>query len=121
MNILKAVITIILFFALLILAILNTDQAVTLNFYYWKTFYDVPVWVILFGSLAIGIIVSALIGIAEHLKLRLQISRQKKKIKELEGEINSLRNIPISQAIEQQEQEIIANKGVFGEQDESED
>jgi putative membrane protein len=121
MNILKAVITIILFFALLILAILNTNQSVNLNFYQWKTFHDVPLWVVLFGSLAVGIIISAIIGVSEHIKLRLQISRQKKKITELEEEISSLRNIPISQAMEQQEQEIIANKGMFGEQDESEE
>ncbi len=121
MNILKAVITIILFFALLILAILNTNQSVDLNFYQWKTFNDVPLWVVLFGSLAIGIIVSAIIGVAEHIKLRLQISRQKKKITKLEEEISSLRNIPISQAMEQQEQEIIANKGMFGEHEESEE
>lgn len=110
-----------MFFALLILAILNTNQSINLNFYHWKTFSDVPLWVVIFASLAIGVIVSAIVGISEHLKLRLQISRQKKKIKKLEEEISSLRNIPIAQAIEQQEEEIIAHKNMLVEKEEKEE
>ena len=109
MNILKTVITVILFFALLILAILNTNQSVDINFYQWKSFHDVPLWVIIFSSIAIGIIISAIVGLSEHIKLKLQLSRMRKRIKQLEEEISSLRNIPIAQVI-QEEQEIIANK-----------
>jgi len=118
MNIFKAIIAVIVFFALLVLAILNTNQSVNLNFYHWKTFNDVPLWLMIFSSLAIGVIISAVVGVSEHLKLKLQIIRMKKKIKKLEEEINSLRNIPITQAMEQQEEEIIANKNKLIEEEE---
>ncbi|MCD6452328.1 MAG: DUF1049 domain-containing protein [Acidobacteria bacterium] len=103
MNIFKLVLAVILFFGLLALAILNSEETVSSINLYWKTLKDVPLIFVVLTSILVGIIIAGVIGIAEHIKLKLRLSALKKRISSLEEELNSLRNLPISQWMEEEE------------------
>jgi putative membrane protein len=103
MNIFKMLIALIIFFGLLALAILNSAQSVSSINLYWKTINDVPLIFVIITSILIGIIIASIIGITEYIRLKLQVSALKKKLASLENELNSLRNLPISQWMEEEE------------------
>lgn len=103
MNILRAVIIIILFFALLILAVLNSKESVSLDLY-WRTIPDIPLIFIIFASLLVGVIIAGIIGLAENMRLRLTQRRLRQEIKRLEEEVNSLRHLPIAEGIEREKE-----------------
>jgi len=105
MNILRAIIIIVLFFILLILAVLNSEESVSLNLY-WRTFPDIPLIFIIFASLLVGVIIAGIIGLAENMKLRMTQRQLKGEIKRLEEEVNSLRHLPIAEGIEREKENL---------------
>ena len=105
MNILRAIIIIILFFALLILAVLNSEESVSMNFY-WRTLRDVPLIFVIFASLLVGVIIAGIIGLAENMRLRMTQRQLRREIKRLEEEVNSLRHLPIAEGIERERENL---------------
>jgi len=105
MNILRALIIIILFFALLILAVLNSGESVSLNLY-WRTLPDIPLIFIILASLLVGVIIAGIIGLAENMRLRLTQRQLRQEIKRLEEEVNSLRHLPIAEGIEREKENL---------------
>lgn len=55
-----------------------------------------PVYLIILLSFFVGLFLASLLGVAERFRLRRLIRRQQKKIKQLSGELDSLRNLPIN-------------------------
>ncbi len=105
MNILRTIIIIVLFFALLILAVLNLEESVSLNLY-WHTLTDIPLIFIIFTSLLVGVIIAGLTGLAENIRLRLTQRQLRREIKRLEEEVNSLRHLPIAEGMEREKENL---------------
>ncbi len=55
-----------------------------------------PVYLIILLSFFVGLFLASLLGVAERFRLRRLIRRQQRKIKQLSGELDSLRNLPIN-------------------------
>ncbi|MFQ5900803.1 MAG: lipopolysaccharide assembly LapA domain-containing protein [Thermodesulfobacteriota bacterium] len=98
MNIIKTIIFSLLFFAAIVFAVDNNVN-VSVSFYGLGSTY-LPLFIVVFISVFLGIIIAGLIGGIEGVRFRMEIGRLKKQIKEQEKEINSLRNLPLSESTE---------------------
>lgn len=98
MRIISTVLIAILFFMAIVFAVDN-NISVSISFYGLGS-SDLPLFIIVFVSIFIGIIIAGSIGGIEGIKFKMEIGRLKKKIKEQGEEINSLRNLPLSESPE---------------------
>jgi len=105
MNILRALIIIVLFFALVILAVLNSEESVSLNLY-WHTLMDIPLIFVIFASVLVGVLIAAVIGLAENVRLRLTRRQLRREIKRLEEEVNSLRHLHIAEGMQREKENL---------------
>ncbi len=88
MIILRLFIGLALIFLLVAFAIRNMAP-VHLDFYFYKT-PDVPLFVMLYLSILLGVAVAWVLVIGEQFRMRVQLKRKEKKIKELEERLKSL-------------------------------
>jgi uncharacterized integral membrane protein len=91
-NIMKIVIIA----AILILAYLNM-QSVEFRYFFTKEPIKVPLIIVFFGGVFIGIVIAGLISFANNLKLKREINQLKKKNLEKENEIKRLRTLPLTE------------------------
>jgi uncharacterized integral membrane protein len=73
---------------------LQNALPVTLKYYEWFNF-QLPAYLLIFSCFFIGMIIAGLFGLIERFKLRRQLSRLKKEIKNMEAEIYDIRKLQI--------------------------
>jgi uncharacterized integral membrane protein len=94
MKIFKTLVFTILFFIAIVFAVEN-NTTISITFYGLGGI-DLPLFILVFVSVFIGIIIAGTIWTLEGVKTRMEIGRLKKKNKEYENELNTLRNLPLS-------------------------
>jgi uncharacterized integral membrane protein len=57
---------------------------------------SLPVFLLILLSFGAGVIITSIIGIIEGMRIRMTNLRLRRKLKKLEGEVDSLRNLPLS-------------------------
>ena len=58
---------------------------------------SMPLFLVVLLSVVAGAIVGGLIGLADQFRLRSQLRKKEKAIKKLEGEVKTLRNLPLEE------------------------
>lgn len=81
----------------------NMDQVVQEFEIFKYVFYNVNLVNILFGTLAVGILVGYLVPVFQYLGAKAEVRRLKKEKKKLQSELNDLRNLPVESGIEETE------------------
>lgn len=99
MKLIKIILVLILFIALLMIAYLNQNE-VTVGYYYGKTVEGVPLFIVIFAAILIGLVIAGLISASDLLKKNLAIRRLNQNIKTLEEEIQSLRRLQLTEEVE---------------------
>ncbi len=97
MKFVKTFFVILLVFFLLYFLHLN-DARVDLNLIY-KSFIQVPVSIILLGSLGLGVIIGYFLSLINILKIKSDLKKTYNKNRILNDELNSLRNIAVDEEI----------------------
>ena len=88
MAILKLFVGLVVVFLLVVFAISNME-AVAVSFYFYKT-PSVPLFVVIFISLLLGVMLAWMLVIGEQFRLRNQVRSKDRRIKELERELEGL-------------------------------
>ena len=95
-KIIQIIIYVILLAVLLVFAMQNNQEAVSVHFLNWQTVI-MPVWILVLLSLIIGL----LLGLAVTTTLVLQANKDKrtfqKELKKVKAELNRMRNVPIEE------------------------
>jgi uncharacterized integral membrane protein len=94
MRLLKTVFITALFIVGLTFAYKN-QESVSIQYYFMQEVWTVPLFLLIFFSVLIGVFIAAIGGVYSGFKLKRDIKRQQKIILELEDELSSLRNMPI--------------------------
>ncbi len=93
MLVLKMILALLVFLVLLFFSNINMENVRL--FYTQQSFIEIPLFLLLLISLLVGMILALLIGFFEKLKLKGKLRALKKEKKRIEGELNSLRKMPI--------------------------
>ncbi len=94
MKIVKTLVFTLLFFIAIVFAVGNNkDIAVT---FYSLGSIHLPLFILVFVSVFIGILIAGVLWTLEGVKTKMEIGRLKKRIKGYEEELNTLRNLPLS-------------------------
>jgi uncharacterized integral membrane protein len=103
MNYLKAILYILLGLAAVVIIVQNHDAMSTpvtfsLNtvFFGKKTTSPISIYIIVFFTFLLGVVVTGLYGIVDRFRLRRKIGVLSKELQEKDRELNSLRNLPIT-------------------------
>ena len=82
----------------LLFGLQNASQYVEeVNFLYWKA-ANVPLILVLFQALAVGVLFALILAAIFEIKLRNRLRRQKKQIKDLNEELSALRSLPLQES-----------------------
>lgn len=103
MWIIRYAIAAILIIALLGFTIQNSYQRVVINIAN-KTFTDVPLIFVVYAAFCIGLIFWFAISIVQYFRMLGHLSEQRRKNRTLTDEITTLRNLPLEEPDEQQEE-----------------
>jgi len=76
-------------------AVKNGDDVV-LYYYFGLESVPMPLFLVIFGSLVLGALISLLFAVGEQLRLRYTIRSLEKKMRRMEEELYSLRNLPLT-------------------------
>jgi len=104
MKFLKTALIVILFIVAITFAIKNQDP-VSLRYYFFEGAWTMPLFLLIFFCVLIGILIAGAVGVFAGFKLKYEIKRNKKTILELENELNSLRTLPITASKGQDEED----------------
>jgi len=87
-------------------AMLNTEQKVSVSFYWWQT-VNLPLWVVMYIAFAIGMVVWLFMSVFQVLTLKNGMRKLHKENRQLKEELDRMRNVTIEEAVlpEQQESE----------------
>ena len=67
-----------------------------LHYYFGLESVPIPLFLVIFGSLVMGALVSLLFAVGEQLRLRYTIRSLERKMRRMEEELYSLRNLPLT-------------------------
>lgn len=95
MRFLTTLLIIVIFCLALIFMYENKDELARVHFGSWSS-DQTPIFFIILGAFLMGVVFTSVIGIIEGMKLRVSTARLKKKIKKLQSELDSLRNMPLT-------------------------
>jgi putative membrane protein len=113
MAILKLLVGLVVVFLLVVFAIANM-QAVAVSFYFYKT-PAIPLFVIIFISVLVGVMLAWLLVIGEQLSLRGKVRAKDKRIKELEKELEEvekrLAKVSPQEEIPEEKKEVTPGEG----------
>jgi uncharacterized integral membrane protein len=113
MWILKWIFWVIVLFIIIIFVTQNVNflnQKFVLGFLFWETRYPLPIWVVMFLSFAIGVLIWLIGSIFKLLELKSEVRKVNKENTALKKELNELRNMPLdedSDSIDDYEKEIL--------------
>jgi len=102
MNVSRAVAAIALLvvvIALIAFSAYNTGQFVDVNLFWFRVYYGVPMIVVLFAAFAIGVGLTLLYCLYYFIDMGLSLRRLKKRNRDLEAELVTIRNLPIDEAL----------------------
>ncbi len=94
MRFLTTLLIIVIFCLALIFMYHNKDEMARVRFGSWMS-DQTPIFFIILGAFLMGVVFTSVIGIIEGMKLRVGTARLKRKIKKLQSELDSLRNLPL--------------------------
>jgi len=97
MRLLKTVFVTLFFITAITFAIKN-QESVSLQYYFVNEVLTMPLFLLVFISILLGILIAGFGCVFTSFKLKQEIKRQQKTILELEDELNSLRNLPIMES-----------------------
>ncbi|MDZ7332976.1 MAG: lipopolysaccharide assembly protein LapA domain-containing protein [candidate division KSB1 bacterium] len=98
---------VIVLFMLILFITQNVDflkQAHKLQFLFWETKEAIPIWVVMFISFAVGVLIWMVGSIFKVIELKATVKKVSKENIALKKELNELRNIPIDEEAEAMEQ-----------------
>ncbi len=99
----NAIFKMLLYLALIIVlvavAYANVNQQVDVTYFPGRTLIDVPVFLVILGSVFIGVLVAGVIAVFEHLKHGMRERELQRRIGALESEVRELRNLPIGSGL----------------------
>ena len=82
---------------------LNVRTTVPLRLPIDRVYPAVPLLLILFGALVLGIVIAGIAAIPDTLRRRSELRRLRRRLRALEDEVRSLRNLPITDSFDQPE------------------
>ncbi len=97
--ILKILIYLALVIVLVMVAYANSDQQVDVTYFFGRTVPDVPVFLVILGSIFVGVLVAGMVAVAEHFKHGMRERELQRQIDALENEVRELRNLPIGSGL----------------------
>lgn len=96
----NAIFKILLYLALVIVLVViayaNGDQEVDVSYFPGRTLLDVPVFLVILGSVFIGVLIAGVVAVIEHFKHGMRERELQRRIDALETEVRELRNLPIA-------------------------
>ena len=98
MWIVRWIFWILVLFVIIIFVTQNVDflkDSHTLEFLFWKTKSPLPIWVVMFISFAVGILIWLIGSIFKLLELKSEVRKVNKENVVLKKELDALRNIPL--------------------------
>lgn len=99
----NAIFKMLLYLALVILlvgiAYANADQRVDVTYFFGRTLPDVPVFLVILSAMFVGVLLSGVIALFEHLKHGRRERELQRRIASLESEVKELRNLPIESGL----------------------
>jgi uncharacterized integral membrane protein len=99
----NAIVKMLLYLAFIIavvaVAYANVEQQVDVTYFPGRTLVDVPVFLVILGSVFIGVLVAGVIAVFEHLKHGMRERELQRRIDALETEVRDLRNLPIDSGL----------------------
>ncbi len=95
MRFLTTLLIVVVFCLALVFMYENKDEMAEVRLFSYKS-DQMPVFFIILGSFLVGVVFTSIIGIIEAMKLRMGTARLKRKIKKLQGELDALRNLPLT-------------------------
>ncbi len=94
----NAILKVLLYLALVIvlvaIAYANIEQRVDVTYFPGRTLIDVPVFLVILGSVFIGVLVAGVIAVVEHLRHGMKERELRRRIAALETEVRELRQPP---------------------------
>ncbi|MBN1464797.1 LapA family protein [candidate division KSB1 bacterium] len=99
MWIIKWIVIVLVVIFLIGFAMQNADVNVPLRFLKWETVNDMPLWLIMYLSFVAGMIFWLAISIYQVISLKNESRRWRKRIKQLESELNRLRNVSVEDSV----------------------
>ena len=100
MWILKWIFWVIVLFVIIIFVTQNVDflkAAHKLEFLFWETKEPIPMWVVMFLTFAVGVLIWLIGSIFKVIELKSEVRKVSKENVVLKKELNELRNIPIDE------------------------
>jgi uncharacterized integral membrane protein len=79
-------------------AMLNSEQKVSISFYWWQTI-DLPIWVVMYVAFAVGMVVWLFVSIFQVLALKNRMRKLKKENHQLKEELDRMRNVAIEEVV----------------------
>jgi uncharacterized integral membrane protein len=73
----------------------NQESEVNVRFGSWDS-GTLPVFLVVLLTFGAGVVITSVIGIVEGMRVRMTNAKLRHKIKKLEGEVDALRNLPLT-------------------------
>lgn len=80
---------------LILFATQNATQTVTVEFFKWQTKNPISLWIVMYLSFLVGILVWFVFSIYKVMQLKTEVRKTNKENEVLKKELDELRNIPI--------------------------
>ena len=84
---------------LVMIAYAHADQRVSVTYFPNRTVEDVPVFLVILGSVFIGVLAAGAIAVVEHFKHGMRERETQRRIDDLESEVRELRALPIGSGL----------------------
>jgi uncharacterized integral membrane protein len=100
MKLLVVILTLILFILIIAFTIFNLSEKVNVQLFLSEPYLyqDIPLFLVVIFSVLFGAFYTGIIALLEGMNQRLSNARLRKTIKKLEGELDGLKNVIISQS-----------------------
>lgn len=80
-------------------AMQNASVTVPIRFFKWETVNDLPLWLVMYLSFIVGMVFWLGVSIYQVLSLKGENRKWQKKTKNLENELNRLRNVSVEDSV----------------------
>lgn len=94
MWIVKGILTLLVVVALAVFFAQNSDQSATINLLHWQ-FVGIPSYLVMVCSFLVGVLVSLIVGGLREIRLRGDMRRLRRQLKQRDTEIAELRAMPL--------------------------
>ncbi len=111
MSLLKIFLSLVLMAVLLWFLALNVDQTIAQLELFTRTFYDVNLVYVLLATFFAGIFIGFFIPVVQVLSARAEVRKYERQNKQLQAELNDLRNVSIEEDLAPAQEEALPEKG----------